>query len=275
MLEEEYSATEAGWPPEEKEFSEGGEEACIVRPETFDEEAEWTAESSAERKQAAASLALPGPNADIATLKKFLAERFPGATSHEADVLPCGASSIDETLGGGVPLQAVTEVVCTGPSCGGQVMLLGLLAALGQRRRFGALVDGKDSFDPCTASPDVLNQLLWVRCQKAKQALQAADILLRDENFPLVLLDLRWNDAREFRRIPATTWYRLQRLSMHSGTGLVVFSKRLLAPSARVRIELSRPLTLDGLETPLADLLGQLQATVSKGLREERLHAAG
>jgi hypothetical protein len=59
----------------------------------------------------------------------------------------------------------------------------------------------------------ILRQLLWMRCTKALEAVKAADLLLRDGNFPLVIVDLILNSPEELRKIPQTTWYRLQRLA--------------------------------------------------------------
>ena len=48
--------------------------------------------------------------------------------------------------------------------------------------------------------------------RNALDAVKAVDLLLRDGNFPLVVLDLVLNDSAELRKIPQTNWYRLQRL---------------------------------------------------------------
>ena len=92
----------------------------------------------------------------------------------------------------------------------------GTLALLRQARRANqwvALVDAQDSFDPSKLGEAVFSRLVWVRCRDAAQALKATDLLLRDGNLPLVLLDLQMNPAAELRKIPATTWHRWQRLS--------------------------------------------------------------
>ena len=51
----------------------------------------------------------------------------------------------------------------------------------------------------------VLSRLLWVRCRGAAEAMKAADLILRDGNLPLVLLDLAGNPPAQFWDIPATT----------------------------------------------------------------------
>ena len=76
-----------------------------------------------------------------------------------------------------------------------------------------ALIDGRDSFDPCALDNSILRQLLWVRCTKALEAIKAADLLLRDGNFPLVIVDLILNLAGRIAQNSANNLvYRLQRL---------------------------------------------------------------
>ncbi len=70
-------------------------------------------------------------------------------------------------------------------------MLLHLLEEARKERRFAALVDGANAFDPQTAPPALIEHLLWVRCRSVEQALRAADVLLRDENLGMVIVDLR------------------------------------------------------------------------------------
>src|SRR5205823_130630 len=120
-----------------------------------------------------------------------------------------GLSNLDELLGGGLPLGGITEVTS---SRGGGLLLISLLASARKSNSFVALTDGRDSFDPSESSEQMLARLLWVRCQTTAEAVKAADLILRDGNLPLVILDLRSNPVEELRKIPATTWYRLQRV---------------------------------------------------------------
>src|SRR6266404_8904507 len=78
-----------------------------------------------------------------------------------------------DALVGGLPRGAMTEIC--GAACSGRTGLL--LSALAARTADGeacALVDARDSFDPHLASTAgvALQQLLWVRCQNAEQALR-------------------------------------------------------------------------------------------------------
>ena len=69
------------------------------------------------------------------------------------------------------------------------MLLRALLRQSHRARQWMALIDGRDSFDPAGVEAPVLSRLFWVRCQTAEEALKAADLLLRDRNFPLVVLD--------------------------------------------------------------------------------------
>ena len=51
--------------------------------------------------------------------------------------------------------------------------------------------------------------------------MKVADLLLRDGNLPLILLDLQPVPIREVRRIPASALPRFQRLIEPTGTGFV------------------------------------------------------
>src|SRR4030095_14707706 len=95
------------------------------------------------------------------------------------------------------------------------------------------LVDGQDCFDPTCLEPEILSRLLWVRCVDIAEALKATDLLARDENLPMIVLDLRLNPAAQLRKIPATAWYRFQRLIEHRAATLLVFTPQPLVSGAR------------------------------------------
>ena len=76
-------------------------------------------------------------------------------------------------------------------------------------------------------------------CVAAKaDAVKAADLLLRDGNFPLVVLDLVLNAADELRKIPQTSWYRLQRLVEPAPTAFLVLMRRSMISSAQTKLVL-------------------------------------
>src|SRR5260221_4971952 len=146
------------------------------------------------------------PPADkIIQLRKILAERFPQGTLPTSTFLSTGVTGLDHWLGGGLRRGAVAKVVVRNPSGGSALLLHDIIQTM--QHRFVALIDGKNSFEPHTETPF----LLWLRCKNAAQATRAADLLIRDGNFALTILDLKQNSPRELRKIPATTWNRLQR----------------------------------------------------------------
>jgi hypothetical protein len=172
-------------------------------------------------------------------LRQFLAERLPRARLGMAPermvpaALPTGIESIDQGLGGGLPQGAFTELVAPGEGSGSAQFIHSLLRHTASAGRFLTLVDGADSLDIDALEPEALAHLLWVRCRSTAEALQTTDLLLRDRNIALVVLDLKLNPAHELRRIPGTLWYRLSRLmEQHGGTVLVITPQPLVAGAA-------------------------------------------
>src|SRR6185369_11869171 len=94
------------------------------------------------------------------------------------------------------------------------------------------------AFDPASFPVDLLAHLVWVRCTPAT-ALPVTDLLTRDANLGLVVLDLRREAERELRRTPSTFWYRLQRAVEPADLALVVLTPRPSVPSAQLRFVLN------------------------------------
>jgi hypothetical protein len=205
----------------------------------------------------------------LAKLRRQLAERFPTAPRTVGRVLATGVPALDHAVGG-VPLSALTEIVCAAPSCGGYLLLQQLLSVTRRNRLRVALIDSADSFDPDSCPGDLLAHLLWVRCSSAPMALQAADLLARDANLGLVVLDLRRASDLELRRIPGPQWYRLQRAVEPTDLALVVETPRASVPSAQVRFELSHSLSFAALEQERPLLSAELTPTLSR----QRIQAA-
>lgn len=206
----------------------------------------------------------------LAALRHLLAERFPTATRPASGVLATGWPAFDEPAGGGLPLSALTEIVCAAPSCGGELFLGQLLAVTRATRRRVALIDAADTFDPASHPADELAHLIWVRCARPADALSATDLFARDANLGLVVLDLRRAPETLLRRIPGPQWYRLQRAVESTDLALVVLSPRACVPSAQLRLQLGRPFPLAALSTERPALAAQLAPT----LQRQRLHAA-
>jgi hypothetical protein len=181
------------------------------------------------------------PASNLPALRRLLSERFPQAARAPAGALLTGIPRVDETAGG-LPRHAVTELVCSAPSCGGQTFVGQLLAATRANRIRAALVDSTDSFDPASSgSADDLAHLIWVRCNQTGQALQATDLLARDANLGLVVLDLRHAPEAALRRIPNRQWYLFQRAVESTDLALVIITPRALVSSAQLRLELEHP----------------------------------
>ena len=184
------------------------------------------------------------PNAKLLDLRNLLAARFPQAPLETTARWRTGHCLIDSVIGQGLPQSAITEITSPFPSAGSASLIAGLIEAAQAARSFVALIDGRDSFDPEPFAGAGLRHLLWVRCHRAMEAIKAADLLLRDGNFSLVLLDLVLNSPNELRQIPQTSWYRLQRLVEPTSTVLLVLSRRNLVASARLTIALQNKWTL-------------------------------
>jgi hypothetical protein len=157
---------------------------------------------------------------------------------------------------------SITELTTPQPSAGSALLVHCLLELARRQRFFLALVDGRDSLDVQSISDSALAHLLWVRCETAAQALKAADLLLRDGNFLLVVLDLVLNSAEELRRIPATSWYRLQRLVEGSPSAFLVMSRHNLVPSARTKLVLENQWRLPDLQND--DALARVQLRLGR-----------
>jgi hypothetical protein len=165
-----------------------------------------------------------GSPESLAALRLLLTERFPQAAPRPAAVLSTGVAAIDDVAGGGLPVGAITEIVALAPSSGSQLLISSLLAATRARRMRAALVDALDAFDPQSHEPLLLQHLVWVRCRTLDESMHAADILARDANLALVMVDLRGVAPRALRGVPATTWYRLQRALERTDMAMVVFT---------------------------------------------------
>jgi len=186
--------------------------------------------------------------ATILDLRKVLAERFPQKSAVPNSVLPTGLRFFDETLVGGLPKSAITELISPHRSAGSASLIHALLRLAQRDRHFVALIDGSDSFDPWSFAGSSFSNLLWVRCRKIFEAIKAADFLLRDGNFPLVIVDLILNTVEELRKIPQTNWYRLQRLVENTASACLILSRRSMVSSAQLKIVLENSWTLKNLE---------------------------
>jgi hypothetical protein len=203
------------------------------------------------------------PRPGLAELRHLLAERFTLNSRPPERLLPTGLPAID-TVMGGLPLGALTEVCCTAPSCGSHLLFGRLLEITRRAQRRVALVDSDDSFDPASYPSSDLEHLVWVRCHGAATALALTDILVRDANLGLVVLDLRQTATAELRRVPATHWYRLQRAVEATDLALVVETPHACIASAHVRLSLHQPQPPESWQQPRAALADTLDPVIER-----------
>ena len=122
-----------------------------------------------------------------------------------------------------------------------------------------ALVDAGDSFDPDGLTNEELASLLWVRCHEPEQAIKATDLLCRDNNLPLIVLDLAMCSPRQVREIPSTYWYRLQRVAEGNGSVTLVFTPVPIVGSAACTLRLTHRFELAALDLLRDQLTARLQ----------------
>jgi RecA/RadA recombinase len=187
-------------------------------------------------------------SAAIIDLRKALSERFPQRSTRADSVLATSLETLDRIGGGGLPKSALTELITPRLSSGSASIIHTLLKSAKSAQHFVALIDGSDSFDPGSSDHSTLRHLLWVRCRKSFDVIKAADLLLRDGNFPLLIIDLALNPPSELRKIPQTSWYRLQRLVEAVPTACLVINRQSLVASAKLKIVLENSWTLADLE---------------------------
>ena len=127
-------------------------------------------------------------------------------------------------------------------------LMLRMLASATARGELVAVVDALDMLDVASlhAAGVVLDRLLWIRghvvinpgmCrdlnQRAmEQALRALTLVLQAGNFGLVVLDVGEAPADALRRLPFTTWLRLQRMVEGSQTICVLVGSGAVARSS-------------------------------------------
>jgi len=147
--------------------------------------------------------------------------------------------------------EALPALISTQISAGSASLIHALLEAAHRNRYFVALIDGRDSFDPSTSGGlgnACLQHLLWVRCTKTLEAVKAADLLLRDGNFPLVIVDLVLNPPEDLSKIPQTSWYRLQRLVESAPAACLIMTRQGMVSSAQLKIVFENSWTLKTFE---------------------------
>lgn len=188
-------------------------------------------------------------------LDRTLTTALPATDAHdELAVGATGVASLDSRLGGGLPRGHLSEMV--GPRSSGRTsLMLQAIAAATRRGELVALVDALDMLDPASALAAGIDssRLLWIRghvvtnpglCrdlnQRAmEQAMRALGLVLQAGNFGLVVLDVGEAPADALRRLPFTTWLRLQRMVEGTQTmGVLVGNEPMSRSAAGLSIRL-------------------------------------
>jgi hypothetical protein len=180
-----------------------------------------------------------------------------------------GIPELDGPLQGGLPRGQLSELI--GPRSSGRTSVMhAILAAATKRGELSALVDTLDTFDPpSAASAQIdLQHLLWVRgpslahiqgsqgsqgslgsrgshdllLSAVERAVKAFNLILQAGRFAVVVLDLADVPMPIVRRLPFTTWLRLQRVLEKSDPAGLLLAEDHIGRSARgFTVQLSRP----------------------------------
>ena len=177
-------------------------------------------------------------------LDSTLTSALPSLERTDAAALaPTGIATLDACLRGGLPRGHLSEIA--GPvSSGRTTLLLTLVAAATRRGEIAALIDTFDRLDVASAiaADTDLERLLWVRGDHVTgaaladraidRALKAVNLVLQAGGFGIVALDFADVPLLTLKRIPFTTWMRIQRIVEGSDTACVLVVPQSMARSA-------------------------------------------
>ncbi|HVZ65020.1 MAG TPA: hypothetical protein VG838_13510 [Opitutaceae bacterium] len=190
----------------------------------------------------------------VTELRSLLAARFPERHRKSSGAVATGVRSLDDALGGGLPVGRLTELVSATLGSGGQTVVAEILRATRRARQRVALIDGANGFVAEAVPPDCLRHLVWVRAHNAGEAFAAADILVRDGNYAVVMLDLRGLAERTLLKTAATVWHRLRHATESSPSAVLVQTTTGLVPTVPCRLVLRTPQPLTQRRTVRAAL---------------------
>jgi hypothetical protein len=173
--------------------------------------------------------------ARLDALRELIADKYPTRATRPRRRRPIGCARIDRERGG-LLRGAVTEI--TGSSSGALVLLSAILRQAVEEGFHVGLVDGTSSFHPADWPDAQLQRVLWVMCRDSAKAVKAADLLVRDGNLPMLVIDLQGMSERELRKIPASTWHRFHRLMEVRDSVLLVLTSQPMVEGAVTRIAL-------------------------------------
>src|ERR1043166_1630963 len=159
-----------------------------------------------------------------------------------------GHAELDARLSGGIPRGQVSELV--GPrSSGRTALMLRMLAAATARGELVALVDALDMLDVESAAAAGIDpgRPLWIRgrvvanpgmCRDLNhramvQSVRALTLVLQAGNFGVIVFDVGEAPPDALRRLPFTTWLRLQRMVDTSSTACLLVGSERMSRSPR------------------------------------------
>ena len=163
----------------------------------------------------------------------------PGSASRrDVDCASTGHAGLDARLSGGVPRGQVSELV--GPrSSGRTALMLQMIAAATARGELVALMDVLDMLDveSAAAAGADLERLLWIRGLVVTNPGMCRDLNQRAlvqaiRAFTLVL-DAGEAPSDAIRRLPFTTWLRLQRMVAGTSTACLLVGSDRMSRSPR------------------------------------------
>lgn len=166
------------------------------------------------------------------------ASALPSRSSGTArESLSTGVGELDRLLSGGLPRGGFVEIVAR-RSSGRFSLALSVLASATSCGETAALVDMGGHLDPQSAEDAGvdLTRLLWVRPEKLKHAVAAAEMLLTT-GFALVVVDLGVPPVRG-RFVPDAAWVRLERAARDRGAALLLLSPYRVGATAEAVVAL-------------------------------------
>ncbi len=216
------------------------------------------------------------PAANVVQLRQLLVEKVPGvrlgiAKHEQKGRWPTGFKKFDDLLHGGLAKGGLTELVAPPSGSGGAMIIQALLEQACATRQWMALIDGADSFDPGGVEQQALSRLLWVRCDAADQAIKCADLILRDRNLPLVVVDIAFNPSIQLHKIPASTWHRFRRLIEDHFTTLVIVTPAPTVSSVDARLFFETKFHLASLEKRHEELFLEINLIAVESHDDEEL----
>ena len=182
-------------------------------------------------------------------LDRTLTTALPLERRDESALVATDVAALDACLRGGVPRGQLSEIA--GPSSSGRTTLaLQTLAASTRRGEIAALVDTFDRLDVASAAAAGidLDRLLWIRGSDrtwgpasagpdgpdaiVTRALKALNLVLQARGFACVVIDLADAPPVALKRVPFTTWLRVQRIIEGTDTACLLVAPQPLARSA-------------------------------------------